>query len=686
PLACGLAFIGFVRPTAAETTLPQMTVVADRQENRVPDASSPLPLLSPEIEPSNSGDFQDLLAVSPGGYAGNPVSGQFSLRGVNNENIFSILTMGSNPLIAVLENGVPLSPTTLRYMPPPLWGLEQAVVLNGPQIHLSGPNALAGALLLDYAAPSQTNQGKLWFEAATYGSFRGGISQNLVLIPDRLALNVLSFHEESDGYETNEGPKGDETGAYERDRNEIRLRWLPDPSGDGKVDFSLIHDRHRGNLLGYVRETADDSFFDRKQKTDVPGEFPADRWAGSLQADLPLPDGMRLKSTTGYQRFDGQSLFDLDGSDLLRWYADGFIDEERFTQHLALEGEKGNVRWRIGGYYEDSKYSRGYSGRGGPPAPAGSPYENQATEDVTIAAVDGRLDWEFTSRWHLISGIRLNHEDRELTNQSKFGPFPLVRGSGETSDFAPLPQTAIEWRPDERSVIGAKISRAYRAGGISHALNLGTSRTYEEEDGWELETFAGTSTEKFDFRASAFHAHLDNMQVAYDAPGGFPGIDMLITNAADSHRYGAGLEGRWRATPEFSVSGSLGWLHTHFGDLEIGSIDASGYSFPNAPEWTASLGLNYEHPSGFYGSVLFSYADATFSRADNPDTTPLETRKLLSARLGYRWSHYGVYVFGTNLLDDEYALYRVDNTATGGSINGKAGPPRVFGIGCEIHW
>jgi iron complex outermembrane recepter protein len=135
-----------------------------------------------------------------------------------------------------------------------------------------------------------------------------------------------------------------------------------------------------------------------------------------------------------------------------------------------------------------------------------------------------------------------------------------------------------------------------------------------------------------------------------------------------------------------ALTGTLGWVHTGFDDLVLDGVDRSGQPFPNAPEWTASLGASYQHASGFFASALFSWADASYTDPASPAVTALETRRQLGARLGYSWRQASVYLFGSNLLDDGYALAKFDNSAKGLPVSGQIAPPRSFGLGCRFTW
>jgi hypothetical protein len=97
-----------------------------------------------------------------------------------------------------------------------------------------------------------------------------------------------------------------------------------------------------------------------------------------------------------------------------------------------------------------------------------------------------------------------------------------------------------------------------------------------------------------------------------------------------------------------------------------------------------SLSAAYHHPSGLFSSVLMSWADRTYSDVASPQVTATESRQLLSARLGYEWHNASVYLFASNLLNDEYALSRIDNKTL--PVSGQVGPSRTFGIGCEFKW
>lgn len=668
--------------------LPEVEVVASQHDERGVGAAatSIFDDIDFSMNSARAGTFEDQLVLVPGAYAGNPFSGTFSLRGMGQDGILGYLNNGSNPLIAVMENGVPLSVYTVRYLPPPQWNLDRMEVRRGPQLHLTGPNAIAGAVLLDQHVPSLDFQGRMMTEVGEYGTFRNGISQDFVLIPGELGLHASSFNQESDGYETNRFDDDEEYGASRRNRQDIGLRWLPGGTGESTIDLSVTHDQLEGNPLALVREAQGSDFYDRNGFVDTTPAYPAERWAGVLNASFVIGEDTTLQMISGVQSLNRESRTDLDDTALLNWFTSGGSDEIRFTQYLGLSGGKDRLKWTLGSYYEHSEYYLYFNGVGGVPFPMGSPFRNHASENVGIASIDGQFDWELAKGWHATGGLRLNYESRRIEAESSFGPVPTVQSSDDLSEFALLPELGIEWRPDPSLSSGVRVVRAYRAAGFSHAPSLGVVRPFDQEKGWEIEWTSQKNFDEFQLSSSLFHSWLDDMQVPYDVAGGFTGIDTLVANAGRSRRYGAEIETRWLATSSISLFGSLGWVRHQFDELWVGGEERSGEKFPNAPEWTASLGISYAPPTGVFGSLLFSYADSTFSSVQDSSLTHLESRQLLSAKLGYAWDHVKLYVYGSNLLNDEYAVFRLQHRALDNSISGKAGAPRTFGVGAEMHW
>ena len=637
--------------------------------------------------PPGRGTFQDLLGGVAGAYVGSPGFGIINLRGLNQDSFFGNFGTASNPLLVVMEDGVPLSSTTLRYLPPLMWDLESATVLRGPQSLAGGPTALGGSLRLATTSLGFAARGAALTEFSQDGGLRTGLSQQVVLVPDELALRFSYQHQQSDGYEDNVFYLDDEFGASDRDALKLSVRWHPGKNPDAQFVLSLVSDQLGGNPFANVIDHADRGLFVRETSLNTPSYYEADRQAVALTATLALPADMVLKSTFSLQRLDLESGFDLDVTPILGWFNSGYRDEQRLVEDVVLSRDVGRFAWQLGGYFESSEYTTGNRGQGLAPFPVGSTFDNEGVENVVVAAAYARGDWEFADTFHLKGGVRLNHERHELEATSIFGPLPLASSLDETEESTLLPEAGLSWQPSAGREVGVRFARGYRGAGIGFAPTLGLTAPYEAEYSWDSELYASlAATDTLQLSAAVFHSSMDDMQVPTNVPGGFPTIDTLIYNAAAARRQGAEMEARWQPVDGLSLTGSVSWLDTQFQDLMLEGTDRADQAFPNAPEWTASFGINYRHASGVFASGMFSYADATYSQIGSPEATALETRKVLSARVGYAWGNASIYLFGSNLLDEDYALLRVDNTSLGLPLVGKAAPPCLVGVGCELRW
>jgi outer membrane receptor protein involved in Fe transport len=678
-----------VAAMAEELSSLMPVVVTGKEFNRPYLAGTNTGLGSAVIDSlgAGTGTYDELLVLFAGAYPSNSGTSAFSIRGLNQDNVFGYLGTSSNSLINVMIDGSPQSPSTLRYLPPVLWDISGAVLFRGPQSLLQGPNTMGGALLLSKDSPGFDSAGKALAEISEDGGVRAALAQDFTLLPEELALRISYTRQQSDARVTNLYDQDEAFGETCRDKIEMRVRWHPKVDQRTTFDFSWVKDRLRGNPFALAVQRPGGSLFDRETSLNTASSYPADRQAVTLNAQVILPNDLELKSTTSGQWLDVEQKYDLDASALLNWTLDGFRDETRFSQDLYLVEKEGDWQWLLGFYAEHSEYGFGSKGIGFQPLPAGSPFDNAGSETVEIAALYGRVNWKLTDDVHLSGGLRLSYEKRALNFSSVFGAQPTQRSSGKTKGAELLPHVGLSWQPDEGRVFGVELARGYRGGGTSYAPSLGLTQDYDPEYAWEAEIFARVAaTDKLEFYAALFYTSIEDQQVPLNVPGGLARIDTLIENAATASRRGAELEARWRVAEGWTVFGNFAWIQAEFDSLILNGVNRSGQDFPNAPEWIASIGLDYSREQGWFGSVVFAYSDHSYSEVSSPEVTALEARQLLSARIGYAWRHWSVYVYGSNLFDDSYALVRLDNSGVGLPVTGKAGAPRFFGLGAEFKW
>lgn len=628
--------------------------------------------------------YQEILPSIPNARQGTPSSTAFALRGLGQDNVIFLVGTQSNTLVNFSNGGVPATAGSLTSVMPLMWDVEQVTVERGPVLFGRGVNAMGGEIRLEPRAPRFFHEGRITGEAGDYGSWRAGITENVVLIPDKLALRLNAAGEGTDGAVTNLHDGNERFAETQRGSFRGQLRWRPTGDDSAVFDWRVDIDRGRGNSFGQAVQPPDGDIFARTANLNTTPSTPADQWATVLRGRLELERDSWIESEASFSTIDGAHKTDFDGTSLLDWFYVYTIDERRLTGSTRFGQDKEGFNWFGGLYAEASEYGIVFEGTGLGPIPRGRPFRTKTSEDVGIAAAFGHAELELGHGLWLTGGLRLDHQSREQSTAAKLAG--ITRGSGrmDADNTEWLPELGTEWRGEDITA-GAKIARSYRPGGAAVAPSLGISMPYGPERGWETNLFVERNWERLRANARAFHAWLDDQQVPYTPAGGFPVVDSFVTNTAESQRAGAEIEIVWK-DGDFSAGLMAGYLYTEYDELVLNGIDRSGQAFPLSPEWNAAVGFAWKPRTGWFGETSFNWTDTTYSQADSPIGTKLEARLLWSARTGYRWEKIEAYLFGSNLLDEDYALSKSDYGAAGLPITGKLGMPRLIGTGVTITW
>ena len=107
----------------------------------------------------------------------------------------------------------------------------------------------------------------------------------------------------------------------------------------------------------------------------------------------------------------------------------------------------------------------------------------------------------------------------------------------------------------------------------------------------------------------------------------------------------------------------------------------SGQALPNSPEWMFNIGANYRHPNGIFGGVNYRWEDESYSEISAAEQTRKSGRRILDAKLGYRFDGWTIYLWATNLLDEDHETWVAPN-----GVIGTMNTPRRVGLGLEYDW
>ena len=206
-------------------------------------------------------------------------------------------------------------------------------------------------------------------------------------------------------------------------------------------------------------------------------------------------------------------------------------------------------------------------------------------------------------------------------------------------------------------------------------------------DNYELFVRHRTADGRLTLNANVFTIDWREQQIPYTAEGGFPGFDALIANAGRSALRGVEVESEYYVSSALNLFASLGVTDSEFIDFVLDGADLAGRAFPQSPAWNGAFGLGWRDPRGWFASGTFSYTDDAYTEIAAPAFTRVSGRRLLSGRVGYGRSGWSVYLWGTNLLDDQYELAAFDGRLFGlPGVYGRMADPRAVGAGVDFDW
>ncbi|MDP5212315.1 TonB-dependent receptor [Pseudoalteromonas tunicata] len=360
--------------------------------------------------------------------------------------------------------------------------------------------------------------------------------------------------------------------------------------------------------------------------------------------------------------------------------------------------------------------------------PAKTEIFSLSTSEVTSYALFADGVWHINDQWDILAGIRFDREKQQnaadakytILNQDKMPqashyigtPYaaiaPLISGinslllgmADKASQTAPLsdasfntvlPKIGATYHFNDDLITTFTYQKGYRSGGVG--VNQARSEVFEYDpeytDNYELSIRSTWLDGKLTANANVFYLDWKDQQVSVQlSPNNF---DLQTFNAGQSTVKGMELELNYVINHNLKTYLALGHSGTEFTDFKVVTptsnngqteFDLSGRQFP-APENTHSLGLTYQSDEGFFTDINVNYASAAPDRT-NPYRDGLEpthpyfdlhnnARTLVNAQLGYEWESFGVYLVGSNLLDEEYF---VSNRVR----NPRLGKPREFAL------
>ncbi len=676
--------------------LEEVIVHGDKLERSKFDISTSVAMLDDEtLERSTIDDIYEAfgrIANVNADFGKHGGSGGFVIRGISNTGLAQ--NTGTNaPLATIYLDQVPLARSAAR-SPLDFWDMSSLEAFRGPQSTNQGKNALAGAIHLrtrdphdDLALRVRTRHG-----SDNYRQDAGAL--NLPLVAG-FKTRIASRSERGDG-EVKNITTGESGSYFDNEMHRAKLGWsmedLPFSAVISYTENSSVQGQPQLVLPHEKRQSSANDLEELRLNTDLASAIL--NWQASEWLDITF---VAAQSESTQRQFDDWNGDERDDGMILN-----HADEETGSQelrfafnHISL-GALGSLRGVIGAYasqYDiagntDIVNAQAASLPGdliGVPVGVVDVKLNGTStyaEETENTAMFAEVDWIFLERWTLTLGIREDQESLDFnyftemdisvagvptpdqindqisdTLGPDLGLPPDSEGISQGEFTAVLPKAALSYGADTWR-IGISFQEAYRSGGVSANLSRGTFVEFDPEYTetselfWRSEFLDRRLLSSINFYYTDWFDQQVPVQLSEDPN------DIQTENAGRSVMYGLEFETEIRFNEQWRAFGNWGHSITEFKEFQSSSGDLSGNVFPNAPKNSGSIGVSFEHPSGFYAQFDANYTQESYRLSDNREDQSSDSRTVLNGRMGFRLTPLEFYVAGRNLTDEFYLTQR----------------------------
>ena len=669
--------------------LPTLTIVGEKIERSYLDTQTSVGVATADdIDRYKLDELSDTFNTMANVrlYPSSQANKGMQIRGVSADGVSE--PENSAPTISVIIDGVAQSSEALRRGSRGTWDMEQVEVLRGPQSTLYGPNAMAGAIVMESQDPTYD------WEAATKGVYGnderhdGAIMVNGPLMEDQVAIRIAA--ESRNHYKDIDQATEADSALNEDQYRSIRGKLLIEPRRIDGLSVTLmandIFDKPSTSTVN-----GDDHF--ARQYNSLSSGFSTEELrkmnANNYSAEVvyDIDDSLSLTSVT---TFHDASLTIETAPGNTAFIRDDKRRDENFSQDLRLNLEGDSALTGTIGLYtarqDKASYGTIFIGLG---AGLGVTVDvhSDARNTIDTTAIYSDLRYDLGGGFSLIGGGRIQRDtvsnfiDRDVTslaaNTAGFDITFAKDMDEKRTDVALLPKLGLAYDVTDSQVVGLTVTRGYRQG-FSQVVEetVNDIREVAPEYVWTTElSWRDESVRNLTWGANVFYNSYQDQQVTIS------NNNILSSfNAEGSYSYGAELEGRATVMEEFSTFGALGLLKTRLGEVNAStcaSASCEGNDFPEAPAITASLGGAWDSDTGLFAAADINYSSEFYSNSalTNDDTQRLNDFFLTNVRAGYRYGSVRLMAYVDNLFDKDY-----QTSSSANQTSATVGDGRTFGL------
>jgi iron complex outermembrane receptor protein len=713
------------------TQVEEVIVTATRRAERVQDVPLSITTLTQgELNERGIVNYDGLAMATPGVVL-NRASANF-----NNFTARGIATNGYGAnlqsTVAIYVDELPISSNgNSTILDPALYDVERIEFLRGPQGTLFGSGSLAGALRILTHDPDPTG-----FDASAFVDFgvmnEGGLRQrynamvNVPLIEDQLALRVVGFSRNEEGWIDNVGTGIEDANTLVQYGGRAIAQWEPNDRFVARGMYSReISNPHDASLTNPTLGTF-------VRRTDRPDLFQSDIANYNLTLEYQF-DGARLTSSTTYSDYTGLFYVDLAGTfaQAFPFALDADAWDETFVQETRLVSDPGGrVDWSIGTFYFKKRRDVDYNYRSSEAFLTarnltGLPdeyYQRFGSHFISheIAAF-GQMTYRFTPDLWVTGGIRYGLTDAQGFTEAGgynsnyltlalFGfsnvpvtitPIPAAEGVKAEEEGASY-RLSLSWRPTPSVTTYAAVSTGFRPPIVN--ARAGAVSTIDPTD--IVIPYGATSDELINYEVGVKGRWFDGRVYADAAVYWIDWNDIQVqaNRVSDSVQFATNIGGATSKGVEVAVTAvpadgwtvavTGSWNHAEVDDLTAQEAAISGAVLGSrlaGPEFSGSLRVNYEWQpaAGVIGnaSLAISHVGSFPNAFPNTPGRPLiplatyddtDEYTFVNGAVAFAFDQFTVGAYVENLFDDDSVNY-VHPEAF---IDGRYGrvKPRTVGI------
>lgn len=660
-----------------QTTLQTVVVTAEKRDANLQDVPSSVTAINDEeIAAAEIKSLVDVAKQTPNLHV-------MSWGGRRDTNIF-IRGIGPGlftpPTAGVYVDGVNMTINGMFDME--MLDISSIEILRGPQGTLYGGNSLAGIINVTTRSPDAEPGTLFSFKNDDLGRAQVQARTNDALIDDELYFSLAGSWVDDDGHINN---TLNNENVDNRDDKSLRAKLLWTPSDDFRATLALDAERFRGGSYAFA-PLAQINADPGQLAHDFKGQDDQDSLGVSLNLEWAF-DNFDMTSVTGWRDWENLNTSDSDGTAAAVPFYHSRSDEEhtQFTQELrftSIPDAERNYNWIAGLYYykaDTTTDSVNQVNFGGGDLVDRTRYD----KDQSGYAAFGQVDYFLNDLWTLTAGLRYDHEERSvrgvLNNQSQ--PSGTVNGDNSFNEL--LPKLVLSYQPSDDLMLYGSVARGYRAGGFDDLYpNLADIEfDSEESTNYELGMKTSLLDNKLELNTALFLIDLSNQQVQ-----NFQGVQITTENAGSSTSKGIELETRYMPAPGWMLMGGISYTKARFDEYENCSAGScNGNKMPFAPEWNVNAAIQNRHPINqqldLFSRLDWQHIDDHyFDAANNFSQSAYD---LVNLKIGVESEHWDAYLWGKNLLDEEYKKIAFDQ---GFGPMASAGDPRSVGMTVNVRF